>query len=453
MSITSELNKLNTNLVNAYNVINTRGGKLPELQNFDNLAESINSIPNFTLMGNELRKACAYTHTDNISNQCRIVYKSNDNQDDAKFSSYFTATNCEISGGYVIIDGKLFKIVTNDDQLTLEQVGSDENWSKLCEGGFFLKNNYTEIYSWRDYNTPLFTGTNIQCSRNYFISNGNLYKIIHSSSSGFYPSSCQLIESSGLWTSIKANDFDYAVGIRNNQLTYYNKSTEAFEVIYDKNVDVYYISTNYGNASNTYFGVGSGSTLIKWKYNNNKTTINCADTIVYLTESISSNSNIFYVLQNNYLLVNKGISDVDLYSESLEWYKKNNKLYKVSYAYVNDGNAFEVNIDATNIIDIYCSYRSNYCIVRYGEDSSAKETVYSTKLDNKEKIYNSVSSLEGTTTFTEDAPDVITIDNKEYLRDTTKDSVFEFVPDELNNHTFTDTELCQAYLNAGLKEV
>lgn len=45
MTIASEITKLNTNLGAAYTAVDSKGGTLPQAQNFDNLATAIESIP------------------------------------------------------------------------------------------------------------------------------------------------------------------------------------------------------------------------------------------------------------------------------------------------------------------------------------------------------------------------------------------------------------------------
>lgn len=46
MSVATEISKLQTNLMDAYSSIESKGGTLPENQNFDNLSASIESISN-----------------------------------------------------------------------------------------------------------------------------------------------------------------------------------------------------------------------------------------------------------------------------------------------------------------------------------------------------------------------------------------------------------------------
>lgn len=51
MSVATEISKLQTNLMDAYSSIESKGGTLPENQNFDNLStsiESISNVPTFT---------------------------------------------------------------------------------------------------------------------------------------------------------------------------------------------------------------------------------------------------------------------------------------------------------------------------------------------------------------------------------------------------------------------
>jgi len=45
MTIASEITKLQTNLTNSYTAVDGKGGTLPQVQNFDNLATAISSIP------------------------------------------------------------------------------------------------------------------------------------------------------------------------------------------------------------------------------------------------------------------------------------------------------------------------------------------------------------------------------------------------------------------------
>ena len=45
MSISNEIQKLQTNLANSYEACNDKGATMPASQNFDNLAACIDSIP------------------------------------------------------------------------------------------------------------------------------------------------------------------------------------------------------------------------------------------------------------------------------------------------------------------------------------------------------------------------------------------------------------------------
>lgn len=44
MSITSEINRIKTNIANAYSAINNKGGTIPQNENTENLANAIGSI-------------------------------------------------------------------------------------------------------------------------------------------------------------------------------------------------------------------------------------------------------------------------------------------------------------------------------------------------------------------------------------------------------------------------
>ena len=67
MSIASELTKLETDITNAYNTINTKGGTIPSNKNTDNLSTSINSIPSggsATLITKTITENGTYDATD-----------------------------------------------------------------------------------------------------------------------------------------------------------------------------------------------------------------------------------------------------------------------------------------------------------------------------------------------------------------------------------------------------
>ena len=67
MSIATSLTKLETDITNAYNTINTKGGTIPSNKNTNNLATAINSIPSggsATLITKTITENGTYDATD-----------------------------------------------------------------------------------------------------------------------------------------------------------------------------------------------------------------------------------------------------------------------------------------------------------------------------------------------------------------------------------------------------
>ena len=69
MSVATELTKLNTNIKNAYDEIQTKGGTIPQNKNTDNLATAINSIPAGGGSPDD------YFYTNNTNNMLRDMIK------------------------------------------------------------------------------------------------------------------------------------------------------------------------------------------------------------------------------------------------------------------------------------------------------------------------------------------------------------------------------------------
>ena len=73
-------------------------------------------------------------------------------------------------------------------------------------------------------------------------------------------------------------------------------------------------------------------------------------------------------------------------------------------------------------------------------------------MDEITKSYPTCVSSGNSSLVTSSTSSSITINGNEYIRNGSGDAVFTFIPEDLENHTFTDTDLLQAFLNAGAKQ-
>ena len=97
MTIASELTKLNTNLTNSYTAVSDKGGTLPQVQNFDNLATAISSISSG---GGSTNKGINYA---TLLNDCvvTLVKGGNISYESSGFLRGYTNFMSENSGTYI----------------------------------------------------------------------------------------------------------------------------------------------------------------------------------------------------------------------------------------------------------------------------------------------------------------------------------------------------------------
>ena len=134
MSISTELTTLSTNITNAYNAIQTKGGTIPTNKNTENLETAINSISSYE---NSLR--------DMISN--RINMTSVDFPNSITSISNYAFINCRnlaltsLPSGITSIGSSAFHNCTS---LTSLRIGS--NIQTIASNAFTSCTNLTTIY-------------------------------------------------------------------------------------------------------------------------------------------------------------------------------------------------------------------------------------------------------------------------------------------------------------------
>ena len=404
---------------------------------------TIKEVPteqDLTLMGNELRKACAYTNVQLAAGKVRVAhlpYKKNT----IVFSDLmdYNGGNLYIDGStdsskYIIIDGKCYSKSVSDTSITLTQYGVDTNW--------ILKAQYWEIKG----NRALYNGvtvvenfTNVvMCPPYNIIIDGVLYNVYDRNP----------VDNTGVWTF-----FDYYQGIKDGTLYYYYNGTffpvEEGNVSgvfgWNQNVNSYYSIDNtlYSYSVNTSTGVVTKNTVFQYE---SKIKRILSDNGLVLLE----NNKVYYrntLIQNN--VTNARITSGIDYGYLVT---NNGDIYSLT---ASGNTTFLTNIGDGTIIETpsnYCNGSWDLFIIKYANESTfdIQSTLYTTKNTFTKAwelptLYSSDVEVQGNALS-------IIYDNKVYTRDNSKDSTFTFVPDVLQNHTFNDQELCQAYLNAGARQ-
>jgi hypothetical protein len=447
---------LQTNLSNAYDAIEEKGGTLPANKNMNNLADSIANIPeaNYTLMGNELRRAYGWTHEEDVSGTCQIYNPYRD-----IFSSSFTATNIKgliynnnitssnvitpAETSYAIIDGKLYLLSIQSNTIILTQQGTATDWEDT-NGTIFVKNGkiYFSYSTANNNQTPYITAINPKFSSigycgNIFINDNKLYN------------GNTLIDGSGIWTDLKSwlSSAYYDIGLRNNKLYFYSangiKDTGINYIITDGNL--------YGKtAGNCYFAIDN--TLYTFSYNYNTGTIN-GNVTLYNTYSskikkVSTGYNFpapIVLLENGdlyYLKVKKASNIINYITYNGTYFLSNDcKIY--------DYNGNIIRSMPTNIIK---TQGIAYSCFKYINGTIGTNRYTISYINNITKAYAGYENEEGIELVNSASVNNIYINSLKYTRNPNIDSIFTFIPEDLENCTFSDADLIRAYLDAGLKQ-
>lgn len=440
MTIATELTKLETNLNNAYSSLQSKGATISGNKNFDNLSIDIDTIPGLDGLGRELRAAYAWTNVQEGSGKSQIAKPLSESI--ICKSELFDKINTGYT--YAIINNYPYTVSISNNQILLTQLRTTHDWeimiSNAGSGIGILNGQYNG------------SGQTINVE-NYVVSRGSNGLIINSKR-------VDLMEDDGIWTSIGT----YGYGIRNGYLARYSstyglstfndfKVGDNFYIVYisenatviDNNLDVYYITYSAGS----FTGATKKRTLEKTP--KKLYTGNITDSNSY---GILYEDNTFEIYRNNILKTYTDVKDVIVWSNSFGYYilKNNGDLYKTSYNSSKISETFVENLGVNATIysneDCYMNGSVQFFKISYLDTNPVYNTLYTPSVIGTKAYINTKTLSSNIITST--SSNSITVGGKTYIRDTSKDSYFTFVPEELANHTFTDQEVCQAALSAGL---
>ena len=427
--------------------------------------EVIKEVPtekDLTLMGNELRRAYCWTRQENVNGMCQL-YDAFTN----KFSSSFQATNVHIIeiGTYThrkgdsytmaaIIDGKLYFINSDSTGITMTQQGTNIGWEDRINTNYYIRNgNIYSSYNNANNNTSSFAVAN-GCKSNcastdapiLYINNGYIYQnktslnikaksvaVLWSAYSYFL-----YIDDDGHLCYTNKNQTTKNI-ISNNVFTdlrFFTYDTGHYALIYNKKTAMFFNGTSFSyqytfdsDIKHIYRTSSGGYVLL-------------TDGKLY---SVSSASNC--VLKRS-----------DIKSQLTNGYGYN-YVYPF-YALTTDNKI--IKIDNNNVIYTFSSTpdlilsttdRNLYIsCFKFTEDEIITHNLYTTQYaDEITKAYTTNSSRTCLKyNITLKTTDTITVNGEVYTRNGSGDLVFDFIPEDLENHTFTDVELLNSYLNAGI---
>ena len=433
--------------------------------------EVIKEVPtekDLTLMGNELRRAYCWSRQENVNGLC-VIYDSYTNM----FSNSFQATNVflginktdyEMSAdnshgaaynSYAVIDGKLYTVTSNTSGITLTQYGTDTDWEKVLYYNssykYALKNNL--IYTYVNSTSTSITTGNIDFKQPGFAYNTK-YGFINDGKI-YYNS---VLKNSNNWSCFYCYfSMYYGVGLSNNKICAYHIDNNIFKQLFDYTINDPCLFSSSGDVGTIAFAIDN----VFYKYNFSSSTGTTSD-----GSNITFNYNIKKIINTGFysslylILLNNG----DVYNSDNVFIMSNvkdimcgfgycpiiltndNKIYDISGNLKYDFNG-EVVVNNTNYFGPYLQ-----CF-KILEDVYIKYNIFTIQyLEDINKGYHSYNDLENDVNVSNVSDYSITVNGDVYLRNGADDAIFTFVPEDLENHTFSDTDLLQAYLDAGIRQ-
>lgn len=422
---------------------------------------TIKEVPteqDLTLMGNELRRAYAYTNVENVSGQYNIFSPNYT----AIMEQPFEITGpCYASTTHVIINGVVYSVSSSNNKLILTQVTNSGTWKKI--GGLYSKYLVsTNNTIWTCSSNPSAINMNNitlhdpEILDNYIIDNGILYKV----SNGL-----KMFDNSGNWSYVGTGG-----GIRNNKIvkftinsskTGFSEVVDCFDTEFSPLLIGTYETKFYGYKNNKFYFAEPSSN----KYNSVVNTT--GHTPIAIFHSVWDSTGCICEDNNFYTFnINESSNAVSLslkFSNITSWFKTGNgsgifRNGSQIYAYTHATQTNPIN-DTFSNISFLPDYSSclvsmgstmgNNVFLKYGNSYITRTTKYKSRYTTT-KAYESLTNSIPNQDITYGSDSSIIINNKTYNRDANNDGIFTFVPNELANHTFTDQEICQAYLNAGI---
>lgn len=436
-AIEDSINNLKTRISNAYDAAEAKGAVMPESRKAANLANCINSIEltDWASLGNELLRAEAYSKTVDTSNQ--FIFIGNDNQ-----YQIMNASSVSYVGGSatVIIDGNIYTYNPTENIIT--QNTSSNDIVKGVGGNHLIKTDgYLYYYYNRNFYQIMYVGIDgvNKLERAYYIYNGSLYKS-NLSSSGY-----SLVDNEGVWSDIiSGGDNNTVFGLRDGLLfRYYNNNPtqittgrvkmikESFEVNH-----LYFVYDSTPNKLHrcTRSSTGTISLELFGTFPSN---------IVKIFPVSSSNRSFYVLCEDGNIYTRKNASTATLVSNPFI------DAYNNTYVYDNQIKTLKStisNISGASIIYEETSYYSS--CVRLAPNSTHTYLRFGTS--NATKSYATVTGNDPQNTTL--SGNTMTYNNMLLTRDTSKDGVFTFYPNDLKNKTWTDYEMITNAINASLHQ-
>jgi len=472
MTITSELTSMENNVTSIYNKLEEKGATIPANKNLVNIPDTIDTIsnePDYTAMGNELRKANAYTWVEDFNNTCILFdtytgkFSENFEANNVKVRHYDTMNNDSHGTSYtncnIIADGKLYKVTSNSSSIVMTQQGTNDGWEDT-NGAYYVRNgkiyssysnadaetspradaiNFSPIgscYSQSCYindnkayfgNTQKYTTYNkidlfmirhtLDNRHGHIINNGYLYKCKNSENTGSLIFNLQIPNKKIWWTSTSRIHFfvDKTFYAYNSDYSNNTASLSGSYTFTSQILDFFYIYVLLANGNLYYIG---------------------------------SISNPVLILENCKQFLNNWTGHTTFGPEKVHVITNDNKIYRL-----NSGSTptlvrtFSVNMQVLNTnISEYIS-----CL-KFMESETVDHDLYTIQYNNDiTKAYSSNNYISATSyNVISKTNESITVGEHTYNRNTSKDTVFNFIPEDLENHTFSDADLLQAYINAGI---
>ena len=438
MTIATELTKLETNLSNAYEALENKGATISGNKNFDNLSIDVESIPGLDGLGRELRAAYAYTCTTPAQGKHTFaIYNNNILYESPLYDDLNPSANRFVS------EGKLYTATISNSEMVITQQGTNEDWIFSETNSFGIRNNKllpTSLSSEEliSYSPRTFYGTFNDTS---LIFNGKLY------------SSSRLLDDTGIWTKTYAYTGPYYMGLRDGYFTTYAQGN--LYIYYDIKVKGDLIT--WGGSTTNGYVIDTNLNLQKLTFSSSTNTYTIKN---FLTLEKNPIKMIFNDVNGNHIIILYDDNTVEDYAMGSSYnlsatYTNCKDILPPNFILYNNGdlytkNTFIKNIGENGTIFAYnTSATSSGFRISYTDNVSLYDTVYVPSVIENTAYYN-VDIQSSQRTIASKTNTSLTIGDKTYIRDASKDSYFTFVPEELANHTFSDQEICQAALVAGL---
>lgn len=432
----------------------------------------------FTLAGNELRKAQAWTNVQNGAGKVRLGYLGG-----SSASSIIWATDMiNYNGGILqtpnggasslfIVNGSLYQANVANSVVSFTLYDSDTDWEQCVDttNSACIKNGvyYDRVTYAQSETRPRITGINLNgvvypvsqlmtpTNNSWVAKEGILYYgYTPRDGSGSYP------DAGAGWEYFYSGGAYSVLGLKNQTLTYFSPSLGSIEV-YDSDLTPNQVGLPLSNSA--FICVGRTRKKLTIDTSGRVTTTNypnyslIPDKIFYEgTHGLSGNILFRQATnQSQATIVSENIKDVLLLVGG------NNHITLESDGKLKIG-TFSNNTSGATLLDTisaeaelvhpynYAGNSDNWLMIRYPEEADVITTIYTTTLTDSTNAYVD-TNVATPQTITARTTNTITVGGKVYTRDTSKDSTFSFVPTELSNHIFNDQELCQIYLNAGLQ--